>query len=232
MFKQLFALVRGEAFEAAERTVDRHALPILRQQIRDCAAAIEAARKAVAVAIAQNDQEIRQHNRIVERIADLEQRTLAALEQGRDDLAREAAETIACLEAERDASAEAQAQFAGEIDRLKRIVRLSRARLADLERGQRIAAATDRTQRLRETGHGHSLSTLKDAEETLGRLRLRQRQIDVAAEAMAEMEACGDPAAMSEKLAKAGCGAPLKASADDVLSRLKARMARADAPAG
>ena len=52
MFKQIITLFRGRSYEAAEAVVDRNALAILRQQIRDCAEAISAARKAVAVAIA------------------------------------------------------------------------------------------------------------------------------------------------------------------------------------
>jgi len=173
MLKQFFALMRGHSHEAAEAMVDRNALVILRQQIRDCADAIAAARRAVAIAIAQNEQEIVQFKKLVARIEDLEKRTIAAIEQEQNELAREAAETIALLEAERDASSEAQKSFGTEIERLKRIVRASEMRLRELQRGQRIVAAVDTTQRLRETAPGSSLSALKDAEETLLRLRTR-----------------------------------------------------------
>lgn len=224
MFKQIVTLIRGHAHEAQERAIEPHTLTILRQQIRDCAEAVNAARRAVAIAMAQNDQEIAQCTRIAARIADLETRTLAALEQGKSALAREAAETIAILEQERDTSLEAQATFTTEIGRLKRILRDAESRLKDLERGQRIAAAREKTQRLHETGAGSTLNALKDAEATLEKLRLRQRQIDVAAEAMAEMEKSGDPTAVIGKLAEAGCGAPLKSRAEDVLKRLSERL--------
>ena len=226
MLKQFFALVRGRSYEAAETVVDRNALVILRQQIRDCADAIAAARRAVAIAIAQNEQEVVQFKKLVVRIDDLEKRTIAAIEQGQNELAREAAETIAMLEAERDASSEAQKSFSTEIERLKRIIRVSEMRLRELQRGQRIVTAVDSTQRLRESAPGSSLSALKDAEETLLRLRTRQKQIDATAAAMAEMEQSGDPAAVSEKLAAAGCGAPLRTSADAVLERLTKTMTK------
>ncbi|ESY11072.1 PspA/IM30 family protein [Mesorhizobium sp. C386A] len=226
MLKQFFALVRGRSYEAAEAVVDRNALIILRQQIRDCADAIAAARRAVAIAIAQNEQEVAQYKKLVLRIDDLEKRTIAAIEQGQNELAREAAETIAMLEAERDASAEAQKSFGTEIERLKRIIRVSEMRLRELQRGQRIVAAVDSTQRLRESAPGSSLSALRDAEETLLRLRTRQKQMDDTAAAMAEMEQSGDPAAVSEKLAAAGCGAPLRSSADAVLERLTKTMTK------
>ena len=112
-----------------------------------------------------------------------------------------------------------------EIERLRRIVRGSELRLRDLQRGQRIAAAADKTHRLREAAPGSSLSALKDAEETLSRLRARQKQIDAAATAMAEMELSNDPATLSRKLAEAGCGAPIHASVEAILERLASKAA-------
>lgn len=224
MFKQFVALVRGRAYDAAETALDGGALTILRQQIRDCAAAVSRARRAVAIAIAQNEQEIAQCKRLVSRIEDLEGRTMVALEQDKHDLAREAAETISLLESERDASLAAQSSFTGEIERLKRAVRASEMRLRGLERGQRVASAVEQTQRLRETAPSSGLSALKDAEQTLERLRLRQKQMDAAAAAIAEMDLSANPEAMSERLAEAGCGAPLKSGADDVLKRLTEKL--------
>lgn len=132
MFRQFVALVRGTAHERAEAALVPHGITILRQQIRDAAAGVAAARRAVAVAVAQNNQEIAQHQRIVARIEDLETRTLAALEQDKLELAREAAETIAHLEAERDVSEAAQKRFTDEIGRLRRIVEASETRLREL----------------------------------------------------------------------------------------------------
>ncbi len=224
MFKSFIALFRGRSHEAAQSVVDQNAMIILRQQIRDCAEAISKARKSIAIAISQNEQETEQYEKIVSRITDLEKRTIIALEQGKDQLAKEAAETIAILEAEKDSSLEAQTTFKTEIDRLNNIVRTSEARLRDLQRGQRIADATDKTHRLRQTSEGSSLSALQDAENTLERLRSRQKQMDATATAMDEMTLNSKPATMSEKLAEAGCGAPLKSSADEVLARLSKKV--------
>lgn len=221
MFKLILTLFRGKAHDRVEAVVDDNAMTILRQQLRDCTHAVAAARRAVAIAIAQNKQEEVQCRKLVERIADLETRTIAAMEQGKDDLAREAAETIAILEAERDVSLEAQKRFENEITRLKKSVREAEARLRELQRGQRLANATDKTQRMREMAPASGLSTLKEAEDTLLRLRTRQQEIDATAAAMDDMSLESDPGSLAERLAEAGCGAPLKSSADDVLARLK-----------
>src|SRR5262249_46455760 len=89
MFKQIVTLVRGRSYEAGQELVDRNALAILRQQIRDSAEAVSAARRAVAIAIAQNEQEATHLKRLIERIGDLEARAVAAIDKGEAGLARE-----------------------------------------------------------------------------------------------------------------------------------------------
>ncbi|MBX4957114.1 PspA/IM30 family protein [Rhizobium lentis] len=224
MFKLISTLLRGRAHDAEQAFADRNAVPLLAQQIRDAAQSIQTARRSVAVAIAQNEQEKAQHQTILARIADLESRATAALTKGNEGLAREAAEAIAFLEAERDASEQAQSQFTTSIAKLKGIVRDAEARLQALQRGERLARATQEAQKLDIAVAGPGLATLDEAEETLARLRLRQSQNDLTAAALKDMEGAVRPAGIIEKLANAGCGAPLHSSADDVLARLKSRI--------
>ncbi|OWV76303.1 PspA family regulator [Rhizobium sp. R634] len=224
MFKLISTLLRGRAHDAEQAFADRNAVPLLNQQIRDAAQSIQSARRSVAVAVAQNEQERAQHQTIVSRIADLESRAIAALSKGNDGLAREAAEAIAFLEAERDASEKAQAQFTTAIAKLKGIVRAAEVRLQELQRGERLARATEEAQKLDIAVAGPGLATLDEAEETLARLRLRQSQNELTAAALKDMESTTRPAGIIEKLANAGCGAPLTSSADDVLARLKSRI--------
>ena len=222
MFNSFFALIRGRSYEGAQAVIDANALTVLRQQIRDSAAAVTSAKKAIAVAQAQHEREKQQHDSLVKRIKDLEIRTLAAIDKGEDDLAREAAETIAILEAERDGSVEAQDRFEREIERLKRIVQKSEAQLRDLQRGERLATVTAKTQRLRNTTPAATASSIKDAESTLTRLRERQLEMDAAANALDELTRDDEPVSVEQKLSEAGCGTPIRSTADQVLERLKA----------
>ncbi|AVA26625.1 PspA/IM30 family protein (plasmid) [Rhizobium sp. CB3171] len=225
MFNSILTLIRGRAYDAEQAFIDRNAVPLLAQQIRDAASAIQSARRAVAVAIAQNEQEKSQHMAITARIADLETRAIAALQKGSDELAREAAEAIAQLEAERDASEKAQAQFIQTIGKLKATVRASEARLQQLQRGERLARATEQTQKLNAVSDAAAgLVTLDEAEETLARLQAYQNRCEITASAMKEMDAASRPEIVIEKLASAGFGAPLGPSADGVLARLRERM--------
>jgi phage shock protein A len=225
MFKTLLTLVRGSVAAAEEELEGRNALLILDQQMRDAAAAVERAKRTLALAIAQDQQEGRRLDTTNGRIADLEIRATAALDGGREDLAREAAQSIAILEADRDAALTARALFASEITRLKRHVANAEARITELDRGRRIARASEAVRTLRRSGVEAARpyeATLPAAENTLRRLRERQMEAQAADEALTEIDAANGPIATAEKLAEQGFGPRLRPTADDVLARLKA----------
>lgn len=226
MFKTIFTLVRGSVAVADEELLMRNALVILDQQMRDAAANVDRAKRALALAIAQDQQEGRRLEATNARIADLEIRATAALDGNREDLASEAAEEIAALEADRDAAMTARALFASEIARLKRHVANAEARITELDRGRRIARASEAVRNLRKSGIEAASpyeSTLPEAENTLRRLRERQLEAQAADEALIEIDAASSPLATAEKLAAQGFGPRLKSTADDVLARLKAK---------
>jgi len=228
MIKTVLTLFRGSVAAAGEELEDRTALLILDQQMRDAAAAVDRSKRTLALAIASDQQEGRRLETTNSRIADLEVRATAALEGGRDDLAREAAQAIAGLEAERDAAMTARTLFAAEITRLKRHVASAEARINELDRGRRIARASEAVRSLRRSGIEAARpyeSTLPEAEATLKRLRDRQTEAQAADEALIEIDAASGPLATAEKLAEQGFGPRLKSTADDVLARLKARRA-------
>ncbi|KRR04881.1 PspA/IM30 family protein [Bradyrhizobium valentinum] len=230
MFKTVLTLFRGSVAAAGEELEDRSALLILDQQMRDAAAAVERSKRSLALAIAGDQQEGRRLDATNARIADLEVRATAALDGGREDLAREAAQAIANLEADRDAAMTARALFASEITRMKRQVSSAEARITELERGRRIARASEAVRALRRGGIEAARpyeSTLPEAENTLKRLRERQTEAQAAADALIELDAASGPLATAEKLAEQGFGPRLKSTADDVLARLNAKRTQA-----
>jgi phage shock protein A len=232
MFKVLLTLFRGSVAAAEQEVVDRSALLILDQQIRDAGGALDRARRALAVAIAQDEAEGKRLESTLARLADLEERASAALAAGRDDLATEAAEAIALMEVDRDAIRQARATFAAEAAQLKTAVGNATHRLADLERGRRIAQAAEAVRRLKAgcgTPGSVANTALADAEATLKRLRERQSE-DAAAEAALQSL---DPAAASQTVASrleaAGFGRRTRPTATDVLDRLRRRAEAAPA---
>jgi len=226
MFKTVLTIFRGTVAAADEELQDRTALLVLDQQMRDAAAAVDRSKRTLALAIAGDQAEGRRLEATCARIADLEVRASAALDGGREDLAREAAQAIANLEADRDSAMTARALFASEITRLKRHVANAEARITDLDRGRRLARASEAVRSLRRSGIEAARpyeSTLPEAEATLKRLRERQMDVQAADEALIEIDAASGPLATAEKLAEQGFGPRMKSTADDVLARLKAR---------
>ena len=229
MFKAVLTLFRGSVASAGEELEGRAALLILDQQMRDSAAAVERAKRALALAIAQDQQEGRRRDAIKAQIADLEVRAIAALDGERADLAKDAAEAIAALEAERDAATTACALFSSEIIRLKRQVANAETRITELGRGRRIARAAEAVRALRRGGVEAARpyeATLPEAENTLKRLRERQQEAQAADDALADIDAASGPLATAERLAEQGFGPRLKPTADDVLARLQAKRAQ------
>ena len=228
MLKTLVTLVRGRTFAIAEEVADQNALLILDQQMRDASGALDKAKKALAVALAQDGQEGQRLDTTRARIEDLETRAVAAIGRGRDDLATEAAEAIAILEAERDASVTARALFAAEINKLKGHVLQQQMRFSQLERGRRIARAAEAVRvarRGRIEGAPIFAGTLAEAEATLDRLREHQVEADAAEAALDALDAANGPIAIAERLSAEGFGPRLRPSAADILARLKERAA-------
>ena len=195
MFKTVLTLFRGSVAAAGEELEDRSALLILDQQMRDAGTAVDRSKRTLAIAIAQDQMEGRRLDATCARIADLEVRATAALDGGREDLAREAAQQIANLEADRDAAMTARTLFASEITRLKRQVAGAEARITDLDRGRRLARAAEAVRVLRRGGIEAARpyeSTLPEAENTLRRLRERQVEAQAADEALVELDTAAD----------------------------------------
>jgi phage shock protein A len=97
-----------------------------------------AARRALAVALAEETREAARRTALAAKASDLEQRAVAALQAGREDLAAQAAEAIAAMATDINASERAATRFAAEVALARREVDQQRRRLSELDRGRRL----------------------------------------------------------------------------------------------
>jgi phage shock protein A len=158
------------------------------------------------------------------KIGDLETRTCAAIAGNREDLALEAAEALAGLEADRSSAEAAHASFVREGHKLRAMVANAERRLAELERGRRAARASEAVRRLRASGTssvGGDAGALRDAEAVLKRLRDRQLEDEAADDAFDALDGAFGPDLVAEKLDTAGFGPRTKSTAASILERLK-----------
>src|SRR5215472_3419278 len=109
VFKTLVTIIRGATASAEREFADRNALLLLDQQIRDATSSLERAKKALALTIGQDREEAARIAAAETRNADLETRVTVALQAGDAALAREGAEAIVGLEADRDSYRAAKA---------------------------------------------------------------------------------------------------------------------------
>lgn len=225
MLKQLFTLARGRSADASQSFLDLNAITLLRQQMREAAVGVDKSRKAVAVVMAYADREKAALVALNKKITDLETRAIVALDQDREDLAAEAAGAIAELECEREATQKTIERYTTEIDKLREILSQNTAALNEMKRRQRIAEATEKTQRIRGDFPRLAENDLSDASQTLNRLQERQEHADATMAAMNELSMTAQADTLTERMAAAGMGAPIKTTADDVLARLKSKKA-------
>ena len=228
MLKTLNTLFRGASATAAEDLADRNALPILDQQIRDVAAGIEAGRRALALALAQEAAEARRLSNLEAGLADLEARAVTALQAGREDLAAGAAAAILTFGRDRDQAREAHGRFQQEVQAMQQAHLDATRRLSALQRGRALARAGEASRRLRaihRDDRPDAPATLTEAEATLDRLRSRQAEDAAAATALEAVDASVGitVATAAARLAAEGFGPKAAPSLGDVMARLKAK---------
>jgi phage shock protein A len=223
MIKTLALLMRGAIADNAQAIHDANAVAILRQQIRDAAAALAGARREFAVVMAYHAAEMRALDALQSRIDTLSESARKALADGREDLAGDAAVLIAALEDERADRQTAMGRFANDIERLKALVSQAQSRLRDLDRGLQTARATEAVRRAGINGRrvvALSSGALADAEQTLARLRERHHSEDDFGEALASLEA--EAASDVEARLKAEGYGSRRTDPQTVLDRLRA----------
>lgn len=185
----------------------------LDRAIAAAASAHGSARRALAVAVAQQDREMERCRAINVKLADLEDRAVHAIRAGRDDLAALASETIAGLRSETEASAKAAPRFAANVANARGEVTAQRHRLAELDRGRRLASIG---RALDAAAPNAVLDRFAEAEQLLARLTASNADARAIRE---EMTPSTDR--LAEQMASEGFGPPLSISAADVMARLR-----------
>jgi phage shock protein A len=222
MLKTFATLIRGVSAEAEQAIFDANAVRILEQQLRDAAAALEASKRELACAMAHQTSEKKAVEALARRIAELTPWVEQALEQNRSALAMEAASAIAAAEDESRARVAAVERFDTDILRLRRLVEEGRLRLLELRRGMETARAEEALRRAGANGRRAALQgvgALREAEETLARIRSRHGEDEAMSAALDELDKAFSGRSLDEKFAEAGIGPSKRTRPEDVLAR-------------
>ena len=190
-------------------------LASLERSIAAAHQAHSAARRALGIAMAEEAREAERRAMLAGKVTDLEQRAIEAMRGGRDDLAMQAAEAVAAMTTDIEASRQASQRFAAEVALARREVDAQRRRLSDLDRGRRLArigAALNAAA----PGSKDGLDSFSEAESALARVNADNQEARFLREELAP------PAAqLIERMSDAGFGEPLQIRAVDILARLR-----------
>lgn len=222
MFEMVRTLMRGAGARSEERVRAAFSVELIDQKIREAQEGLKVAKATLASLIQRQRAEERQIAALEARAGDLEARGREAVAGGREDLAAEAAEAIAVMENELSLRRETRARLEARVVRLQASVEATHRRIIDLRQGA-VAARAFRDEhalqgRLNATLAGTDPMT--EAEELIAGV-LRQDDPLEQAEILTGIERGLNRADVSERLAEAGFGRPMKTSAAQVLARLK-----------
>ncbi|WP_347310576.1 PspA/IM30 family protein [Defluviimonas sp. SAOS-178_SWC] len=218
--RTLFLGERARAEEAVRRT---YSVELIEQKIREAEGGLQAAKATLASLIQRQRSETRQLAALEARAADLTVRARAALAAGNDTLAGEAAEAIAEMENESALRAETVAQLDARILRLRQSVETTNRRIIDLKQGA-VAARAVRQERAIQTRIRTTLSgrsPMDEADALIAEVLTRDEPQEEA-EILREIDRGLTKEDLTGRMAAEGFGKPLKVTAVEILTRLRA----------
>lgn len=222
MLRLVKTLLAGSAARAEEAVADHFAIDLLEQKIREASDGLAGAKETLATLILRERVESRNLDATGIRLADLEERTRAALAAGDDGLATEAAAAIADLENEREMRRNTVSSLTSRIARMRLSVEKSHRRIVDLKQGLIQARALDaehRAQRQLDRTVGRDAS-MREAEALLKRVLCRDDPAEESA-VLDGIDAELTGSGIRDRMAAAGYGPATKVRAADVLARLR-----------
>jgi len=227
MFRTLATLINGANARAEDRVRDAFAIELIDQKIREAETSLKAAKATLATLIQRQQSETRQRNALQSRIDDLTTRATNALEKGRDDLAEEAARAIATMENERTIRDETIARLDQKILRLRSSIEAGHRRIIDLKQGAIQARAVRREQTIQSRLNSTigNQSSVEEAEELIARVLGRDDPFEQS-EILRDIDRDLTHDSLADRLADQGYGPANRATAQDVLARLRAGTAK------
>jgi phage shock protein A len=215
-------LVNGAAAQAEEKLESKYSIELIRQKNREAQSAVNDAKGVLVSLIQRQKVEARQLDTLKGRIKTMTAQAKEALKNEREDLASEAAQTIAHMENEQRMRQQTVARLDGRIVRLQGRVEHMNRRLVDLKQGE-IAAVAMRKEASAQTRLNKTIgaaSSFNEAEDLIHRVMNEDDPFE-RAEIMEGIDAGLSGANIETRLHDAGFGNSGKTSGADVLARLK-----------
>ena len=217
--------VRGGVSEAGEAIVDKQALRILDQEIRDADSELGRSKEALTGIIAKRKLADKKVDSLKSSLTEYEGYAMQALDKDDAGLAIEIAEKIAGLETELLGEEGLAKAFSESEGQLRKTVGQTEANLKRLKQQVDTVKATESVQRSQAAvaaRHSGAGSSMRSALDSLDRLKSKQAERAAKFEAASELAESTEEVSLDAKLKAAGI-VDGGASGGDVLARLKAK---------
>ena len=213
---------RGLRGRAADALVDRNAIMLIEQRVREAEASLSGGKDALASLIVRQRRETASLREVEARMADLEARTVSAMKAGDEKLAASAAHTIAELEREAEARRSSVLRLETRIGQLRLSIERASRRVAQLRQGAADArsAQCERTAQARFSDLDAGADT--EAEALIARVLDGDDPFELG-EVRREIDRDLSGETVADRLAERGHGSPRKTDGTAVLERLRAR---------
>ncbi|MEL7106332.1 MAG: PspA/IM30 family protein [Pseudomonadota bacterium] len=224
MLRTIRTLVIGANARAEEQVRDTFSIELIDQKIREAQGSLKAAKLTLANLVQRQRIETRHLGTLNDRIADLETRAQAALDDDNEDRARQAAVAIAEMENEQTIRDATVSRLDEQIARLAGSVEAGHRRIIDLKQGA-IQARAVRSERNIQGRLNRNLAGTNAAAEAQELIQgvLNGRDPFEEAAILDEIEGKLDGSNLADRMAAEGYGAARKSTEDAVLERLKSK---------
>jgi phage shock protein A len=227
LLQKILTLFRGTAHEAGQAVVDKNALKILDQEIRDAGNDLVRSKEELTKVMAQRQLlATRSADRQGKR-AEYENYIAGALRQGNEALAREVAERLATVETDLKNDEQTLAQYDGSIRALKQAITETERKLARVKQQVDTVKATEAVQRAQgavAARHSGANGKVGTALDSLERIQARQAERGARMQAAAQLEAETGDNDLDAKLASAGLLGS-SGNVDSILDRFREKPA-------
>lgn len=214
--------IRGGLTEVGEAIVDKQALRILEQEIRDAAEELDQSKDALASMIARQKLSEEKIARLQASIEENEAYAVKALEKADEALARDLAGKVADLEAKLNSEHEIHDSYRNSANKQRAAIAKAEKDVRYMKNQLDTLKATENVQRAEAAvseRHSGTSSKLRTAMESLERIKEKQALTDAQAAAAHEIAAEEHEKSIEQRLIDAGIKGGTKT--DDVFDRIK-----------
>lgn len=223
IFKKLITAIRGGATEVGEAIVDTQAIRILEQELRDSKAALEEAKTSLTAVMAEKMGVDRKVKDLNEKVKEHEGYAIQAIDKGDESLALDVANKVADFEHELNIQQGILDGYESKVTTLKKMIRQTERNIKAMDREISVVKTTEKVQQASELAsakYSGSNSSLKNATDSLERIKERQQKREDQAAAAMELETEEKGEDLQDRLEKAGI-VDIGSTGASVLERLK-----------